>query len=302
MIPNVASILVLFNPDVPRLRALLTSLKGQVGRVYAVDNSEGRAAEHRSLFEQCEMKVEYVPLGTNFGIATAQNIGIRQALEAGASDVLLLDQDSLLPPGMVNALVIARERLESSGVRVAAISPSFVDEKTGEAGPAIRHALLRVKKIKVYRHSPQPIWSDYVISSGALINAQVLETVGLMREELFIDWVDIEWGLRAKQKGYKCYIVPGVTMQHSIGDESVAVLGRSINLHQDLRHYYIVRNATYLLRARSMGFAWRTVTLGKIPLYVLFYSWHSRKRIKSLLLLSRGFLDGLRGRMGRFRA
>ena len=299
---KVASIIVLYNPEVSRLRALLTSLKGQVGRVYAVDNSEGRATEHFNLFEQCEMQVEYVPLGTNLGIATAQNIGIRQALEAGASDVLLLDQDSLLPPGMVNALVMARQRLESSGLPVAAISPTFVDEKTEEAGAAIRHTLLRVRKIKVDRCSPEPIWADYVISSGALINAQVLETVGLMREELFIDWVDIEWGLRAKQKGYKCYIVPGVTMQHSIGDDSVAVLGRSINLHQDLRHYYIVRNATYLLRVGSMGLEWRAVTIGKIPLYVLFYSWHSRERLKSVLLLSRGFLDGLRGKMGRFRA
>ena len=73
-----------------------------------------------------------------------------------------------------------------------------------------------------------------------------------MREDLFIDWVDIEWCLRAESQGLESYIVPSAIMMHSIGDDTVRVLGRDINLHSDLRNYYMVRNATYLLRVSTM--------------------------------------------------
>lgn len=295
----VASIVVLYNPDVVKLHALIQSLLGQVQRLYVVDNTEGRESTHSAIFKQYEMDFEYIPLGKNLGIATAQNAGITKALSWGASDILLLDQDSVLPPGMVQNLLIARQRLIDQGIRVAAIAPAFIDDKTGETGPAIRHSLLRVNKVRLDRGSSIPVLSDYVISSGSMINAGAFGSVGLMRDELFIDWVDIEWGLRAKKRGLQCFVVPNVLMRHSIGDDAVDFLGKSINLHHDVRHYYIVRNATYLLKCSSMGVEWRTVTLVKIPLYIVFYSWHARCRISSFLLLLRALFDGVLGRTGR---
>jgi rhamnosyltransferase len=121
----------------------------------------------------------------------------------------------------------------------------------------------------------------------------------MMRDELFIDWVDIEWGLRARALGYKSYIIPSIRMMHSIGDSFVPFLGKNINLHGDIRHYYLVRNATFLLRIRHMGSEWRMVTLLKIPQYVLFYSFYSRNRLKSIRLLLRALRDGVSGKLGR---
>lgn len=298
----VSAVVVLYNPDRVKLASLLESLAGQADRVYAVDNTPDpntRAAYQDLLLAP---EVEHLVLGENKGIATAQNLGIRKALAAEASEVLLLDQDSVLPPGMVTALQSARSKLETSGIKVAAIAPSFVDQKTGEAGPAIRHAFLHVKKIRFDHATDAPVLSDYVISSGSLIQAEVLQHVGFMRDELFIDWVDIEWGLRAKRKGYLCFIVPQVVMHHSIGDESVQFGSRFINLHNDIRNFYIVRNAVYLLQDPIMGNHWRTLTAFKVPQYVLFYSWHSPKPLKSLVLLSRAIVDGMCGKMGAYRA
>ena len=65
--------------------------------------------------------------------------------------------------------------------------------------------------------------SDHLISSGSLIRLDVFDKVGLMLEELFIDFVDIEWGMRAKKNGYICYIANNVLMKHSIGDKSVKI-------------------------------------------------------------------------------
>ncbi len=297
----IAAVAVLYKPDMALLDRLVRSVMPQVDKMFVVDNTPGSSASDGDFFQPYHpFCISYQALGDNLGIATAQNVGIEAALsDGGFSHVLLVDQDSALPPDMVKKLLAAEEELLRSGEKVAAMGPAFVDEKTGFLAKAIRHRLFFVKKIDVDSSSECPVEADYVISSGSLIRISVLREVGLMVDELFIDWVDIEWGLRARGRGYKCYIVPNAVMQHSIGDRSVNVMGRQINLHNQLRDYYIVRNATYLLRVKHMGWRWRTVTAVKIPQYVLFYSWHSPERVKSLKLLVEAVGNGLHGKLGR---
>jgi rhamnosyltransferase len=297
---SVGSVIVLYHPDLVLLDRVLHNIADQVKRLYVIDNTPGEDTDCGAFLRTLGIDIDYVSLRENKGIALAQNIGIRKAIEDGVSHVLLLDQDSQVPPGMVSGLLDAEMQLKRRGEAVAAVAPAFVDQKTAEVSPVIRHEWLRVKKVKLDQTSLQPVEADYVISSGSLISAESFRQVGLMREELFIDWVDIEWGLRAKQKNLNCFVVPNITMQHSIGDASVQIMGRSINLHSDVRHYYLVRNATYLLGLKTMGLQWRSATMLKIPLYIIFYPWHSRNRFKSLLLLIRAFADGLRRRMGCF--
>jgi rhamnosyltransferase len=295
----VAAIIVLYRPDLSLLRRLLESVADQVQGIIAVDNTPGSSTELLSLFERFTYPVSYVPLGDNMGIATAQNIGIRKCLSEGYSHVLLLDQDSCPNPDMVSKLVSAEQKLLESGKKVASIGPLFIDEKNGTASTAIRHGWMHVNKIPLLATMKDPVEADYLIASGSLTRTSVLAEVGPMLDELFIDRVDIEWGLRARSTGSLCYIAPNAIMTHSIGDKFVRSVGKDISLHNDSRHYYIVRNSTYLLRLKSMGWRWRTVTVPKIPLYVCFYSWYSGNRWNSLRLLCKAVLDGLHGRVGR---
>ena len=52
---------------------------------------------------------------------------------------------------------------------------------------------------------------DYLIPSGCLIPMSVLDKMGGMRDDLFIDYVDIEWGLLASHHGFQSY---GVCTTH----------------------------------------------------------------------------------------
>ncbi len=297
---RVAAVLVLYQPSPELLDRLLRSLAGQVQRILVIDNSPQPTPGLPSHFDGIA-GASYRSLGTNTGIATAQNMGIQQAFDEGCTHVLFLDQDSALPSHMIEDLLAAEQQLLQSDENVASVGPVFRDEKTGELSPAIRHRGLRVRKIKITPSQTVPVEADYLISSGSLVRTSVLRRVGVMRDELFIDWVDIEWGLRARRYGLQCFLIPTVIMTHSIGDASVRVLAKRINLHNDVRNYYIVRNATYLLRLPTMGWSWRIITFFKIPQYVVFYSWHSANRWKSVALLLRAVWDGLLGRVGPLR-
>ena len=296
---KVFAIIVLYNPQMPVLQRLLESMINQVHHMVLVDNSTQIPikAQTQQLLAQYQSS-SYLDLEDNLGIATAQNRGIKVAKNLHADFVLLLDQDSALPKTMVKDLMKAYMTLQNQAKKVATVGPIFLDEKTGEVAKLIRHKGLRVNKLSPnldleFEHA------DYVISSGSLINLKTLDKIGLLREDLFIDWVDIEWGLRAKKLGYISYAIPKVVMKHSIGDEFVDFGEKKINLHSDFRNYFIVRNSVYLALHSNLPKNFRITQLAKTPLYIIFYSYHSKRKIYSLGLLTQGIYDGITKNMGK---
>ncbi|AWH89666.1 glycosyltransferase family 2 protein [Limnobaculum parvum] len=289
---SVLAIIVLFNPDFSTLSRLLISVVNQVEKIIIVDNTPNANTEElKKVFLQFNNKIIYKPLGDNYGIAAAQNVGIKFSQGNSFSHVLLLDQDSELPLSMVRDLLDAEHKLLNNNIQVAAVGPAFIDEKTGEKAPAINVKLLHTKKIPIDENK-EYIKSDYIIASGSLIRTNILSKFGMMDEKLFIDWVDIEWGERCNKLGYYTFIIPSVLMKHSIGDDFVKFTGKNINLHTDFRNYFIVRNATYLLFNNSLRFRSRLLFLFKIPCYIIFYSTVSKRKIYSVGLLCKAVIDG----------
>lgn len=298
---SVVATVVLFNPNLALLKRLYKSLYNQVDSIVFSDNSEDRSIKKdvkNWINQLISSDIIYLDLHKNHGIAYAQNKGIEVAKASGAKFVLLLDQDSALPDNMVSDLMTVYISLITVGHKVATVGPAFLDEKTSELAKVIRHRKLRVHK-SIPNQSNNFEVADYVISSGSLIPIEVLDEVGDMDEQLFIDWVDIEWGMRAKRYGYVSYIAPRVIMRHSIGDEYVKFGHKNINLHTDFRNYFIVRNSIYLSLYSKLPLNFRIIQLGKVPLYILFYSYHSKKRLYSFGLLTKAVIDGILKNMGK---
>lgn len=298
---SVVATVVLFNPNLALLKRLYKSLYNQVDSIVFSDNSEDRSIKKdvkNWINQLISSDIIYLDLHKNHGIAYAQNKGIEVAKASGAKFVLLLDQDSALPDNMVSDLMTVYNSLITVGHKVATVGPAFLDEKTNELAKVIRHRKLRVHK-SIPNQSNNFEVADYVISSGSLIPIEVLDEVGDMDEQLFIDWVDIEWGMRAKRYGYVSYIAPRVIMRHSIGDEYVKFGHKNINLHTDFRNYFIVRNSIYLSLYSKLPLNFKIIQLGKVPLYILFYSYHSKKRLYSFGLLTKAVIDGILKNMGK---
>ncbi len=294
----IVAVIVLFIPDLKLLERLLASLNGQVDRVLAIDNTPDPAVTLAPFLASFPLSLAYIPLGENKGVAEAQNIGIREAISTGCSHVLLLDQDSALPPDMVAKLIAAESELLKAGMKVAAVGPQYRDEKTGIPSFAVRYTAMSVRKISLDQLSSAPVETDILIASGSIIRTVTLQSVGPMRSDLFIDFVDTEWTLRARSSGYKCFCIPNVIMTHSVGDASIEVFGKSVYLHSELRKYYRLRNAVYLLGLSSMGWNWRSYILRWIPYYLLLSLYTSENKFQNAWLIVRALWDGLRGELG----
>lgn len=289
------AIIVTYQPALDVLAQLLACLSPQVDTVLIVDNGSAEPIDTWSAALPAAPH-HVISLGENQGIAEAQNAGIRWASQHGATHVLLMDQDSLPAPNMVETLHTALARFPNAG----SAGPRYVDTRQQNPPP-----FLQIRNWRLHRHRCEEegatVPVDYLIASGCLIPIAVLNQVGNMRADLFIDYVDIEWGLRAGRYGYQNYGVCGAHMEHSLGDNPIIFRGRSIPLHSPLRHYYHFRNAVLLYRTRWVPLQWKCVDAWRLLLKYGFYTLYAKPRLSHFAKMSQGLLHGLIGRAGKYK-
>lgn len=294
---RVIAIVVTYQPGLAELLCLLDAVREQVSLTIVVDN--GSTIDVQGfLAGRNDSRIHCLCLGMNRGVAAAQNVGIAWAREQGASFVILFDQDSIPDIGMVALLRRVYQSKMEEGYRVAAVGPRYVDERN--CTRAVFSRLCGMRVLTDDCTSPNVgILVDFVISSGSLISLDALSHIGCMTEALFIDQIDIDWGLRAKSLGYQSFGVYNALMTHSLGEAPLIILWHKLLNHSPLRHYYIVRNAIWLISQPYTPLGWRLYFARMILVRYLLYSVWVVPRLTYFTMMTKGLWHGLIGRMGK---
>lgn len=292
--PGVCAVVVSHYPALELLATLLSALEAQVGRVVVVDNATPGSAVR----ELCEVHhhVELLPLPENLGVAAALNAGIAHARAMPRiSHVLLMDQDSVPEAGMVTALKAALARL-STDAKAAAVGPRFWDPREDADAPFVRIRFPFNHRLRCAGDC-DAVACDFLITSGSLIPLAVLDEVGGMDDELFIDNVDLEWCFRAVDKGYALFGVCGARMRHHHGTERHRVPGlpRGIVVHQPRRLFYMMRNRVLLYRRAYTPKHWIAQDVPRVLVKLLLFSVLIGPRWRNLRAMLAGLRAGLRG-------
>ncbi len=277
---SVIAVVVTFNPDLVKLELLLQNILSQVDKICIVDND---SKNHSSLIKKCSIFANQLfTLEDNLGIAAAQNIGIRWALGQGASFILLLDQDSIPPTEMVATL----RQILAENPKYAAVGPIPVDERATKnsfdlqiaGSPLVYSFTIWGPKRRCIPQPGELQKVPFLLSSGTLVSVPALAQIGLMDEFLFIDHVDLVWGLRANQAGYSVVVTGDVQMSHELGEAIVGLPGilssifrREIHLHSPERNYYLTRNTIFLLSSPWLSLTWKIGYLVWLCKYMSFY-------------------------------
>lgn len=284
----VVAVVVTFHPDSGCLLRQWTSLLGQVSAVVWVDN--GTHANVRAIAARCGSPAPTViAMGHNAGLGAAQNAGIAWARRKGATHVLLLDQDSIPHPMMVGCLLAALGDCPDA----AAAGPKYFDARN----PDSSSAFVQISGIQTHRcpcDDATRVWRvDHLIASGCLIPIWALDKVGCMREEFFIDFIDVEWCLRARSLGNVVLGVCAARLSHQLGERHVKALGRMRQIHSPLRLYYQVRNALWLYRMPHIALGWKWVSAWRLLLKCLFYLMYVQPRLAYLRHMISGAASGI---------
>jgi rhamnosyltransferase len=292
---SVVAVVVTYQPDLAALSALFERLRSQVGAIVAVDN--GSDVFLPDFLADCASRgVHGISLPGNTGVANALNVGMQWAKQAGATMVVTFDQDSLPAPDMVACLLAAYDRLQRDGVRVGALGPLQIDRRSQLPTPFVAASEKGWKRVLPV--AGEVLEVDHLITSGCLVPLAVVEQVGPMLAELFIDGVDLEWSWRCRAAGFHLYGVERASLLHAIGDRIVSFCGRQLHLHGPLRQYYILRNTLYLRTLDHSPAAWRRICWRGLLLRLVFFSLFTAPRLKYCRLMLRGIKHGLTGNLG----
>lgn len=240
---KVAAIIITFNPDIDLLKKQQESILSQVDTIIYVDNGSSNLKEIISCLSEDSILVSNK---INYGIAKAQNQGIETAKQILADYVFLLDQDSIVGECCVSILYAT-----IAGNNIALAAPAIIDTfNNNQVSPAIRIKGFGFERIPL---KEDPIEIDYCIASGSLIPISVLDKVGMMREDFFIDNVDFEWCLRSKSNGYKIIQNPTARIYHQLGNGT----HDKILSHSATREYYIIRNSIVMSKLKFIPLSYR---------------------------------------------
>jgi rhamnosyltransferase len=294
---SILAIVVTYNPGMDVLFRQIQSMSRQGVRSVLVDNKSGIDVSQWNASLPAPAH-HVISLEDNMGIAHAHNVGIAWAKAQGFQYVMLMDQDSVPGDGMVaNLLQCAASRQAADG-KVGAVGPRYFDPRQNNPPPFLTIRGLKLHRFTCEEGVPEvPV--DYLISSGSLIPIETLDAVGGMREDLFIDYVDIEWGLRAGHHGYQSYGVCSAKMEHSLGDNPVRFFKGNIPIRSPLRHYYHFRNAVLLYRSRWLPLNWKLVDGSRLILRYGFYTLFAKPRFTHWRMMTLGMVHGLINRSGK---
>ncbi|MEB7713072.1 glycosyltransferase family 2 protein [Kluyvera cryocrescens] len=285
---NTSAIIIAYNPDVNTIiRNVGNIIKSPfVKEVIIVDNSAFDSLDVIADFE----RVKTISLGCNKGIATAQNIGLTHAKESGSSFAILFDQDSEIETSLIGYLLEGFHELTLSGFKIAAVGPRPYDLfENKDMKPMIQRETHIEGKWSLTRQ---------IIASGKLIDISVLDNVGMMEDELFIDGVDHEWCWRAGKMGYQIAIIEKAVMKHRLGDARGHVLGMTYKIGSPVRLYYQFRNILILCRRSYVPLYWKIRCLVSMVFRFIIFSFKGVDADKRRNYMIKGFLDGVKNKKG----
>jgi GT2 family glycosyltransferase len=162
--------------------------------------------------------VRVVEVGANAGFARANNIGI---CESHGANILLLNNDTIVPPGTIDRLVAELDRHPE----VAVVGPRLVDA-AGRAELSFGRMIgplneLRQKRIArsgaVDTLTRRRQYPDWVSGACLLVRRADAEAVGGLDEQFFMYIEDVDFCAAIRARGRRVLFTPDVEIVHLRG-------------------------------------------------------------------------------------
>jgi len=282
--PRVCAVIVTYNPH-PTFIDNIAALGPQADHVVVVDNGSSGDTEQRLQALEARQDCTVIRNHQNLGIAAALNLGVKYAIEAGFNWVATFDQDSRVSDGFISQMLETYQQAENPE-NVALIAPSCVDRESG-----VRIKMLRSRNGEIL----------LAMTSGSMIPSSAIRDVGTFDESLFMDYVDTDFCLRARQKGMLILQSPAVLF-HSLGRttfHSFFGLAFGVTNHSAGRRYYITRNRLLLLRRYASDWSWVWREIRAILLQVAKIIFVEDNKWKKFRAMVAGTADALLGKVGK---
>jgi GT2 family glycosyltransferase len=232
----------------------------------------------------------------NLGAPAGRNLGLEEILRhSDAEYVLILDNDVILEPCLLNTLIESVEKETDVGIVGPIIYYYAQPKRIWSAGKSMvfREVLTKLlAKNRVETEEPPAGIKrvDCITGACMLVKRRVFERVGYFDPRYFLACEDTEFCVRAAKRGFASAVVTHAKLWHKVS----ASTGGG---YTPPRTYYTGRSTILFLKEHGRPWNWITaITFATLGLPIAYLRERRRGNQRAVVMKLRGYLDGLLGR------
>ena len=292
--PHISIILVSYRgkDDTLECLELLSHLTYPAYDVFVVDqnSNDGLPAAVREQYPEAHV----IENPVNNGFAGGNNVGLEAALGRETDYLFLLNNDTVVDPGLLEPLVA----LAAGDPKIGVVGPKILyhgqPETVWATGGAVdwRGTSTLLDEGTADAPGGQARDVDFVVGCALMIKRPVLAQIGLLDERYFIYYEESDLCARVRAAGYRVVYQPAARLWHKVS--------RTFGQSSEFTLYYMRRNVLlYLSLHGRRPLLGRLVALGDALRLAAVWTAQGKHRRRYVLLRAVG--DYFLGRYGKAR-
>lgn len=238
-------------PDTIECLASLLPLQHADYQIIVVDNgSTDDSVSKIKAWTREKTSITLIETGKNLGYAGGNNVGLRFALARSFDYFWILNNDTVVEPDALHYLVERMRARPDVGLcgptilyyhdrkRIWALGGAY-NKWFAEGRHLENNKSFDRSRIDKYYQLERKV--DYLVGASLLVSRAFLQNVGLMCEDYFLFFEELDWAIRARGR-YRLALAPQAVVYHKVGASFAKSEGgkqRRFNLTAD---YYGTRN------------------------------------------------------------
>lgn len=215
--------------------------------VILVDN--GSKEQYEQEYKQILPELIYIRSEENLGFAGGNNLGMRVAT---GKYLLLLNNDTEISKNLIDSLVAEMEENPQIGIVSPLILYFDKPDTIQYAGftnmnyKTCRNSAIGFMEIDKEQYALESRETGYCHGAAMMCRKADLETVGLMADEFFLYYEELDWCERFKKAGKRIWFTGKTKIYHK---ESI-----SVGKESAIKTYFMTRNRMLFIRRNTSAF------------------------------------------------
>lgn len=218
--------------------------------IFVVDNASRENPQ--TFLTQHYPEVHVIRSEQNLGFAGGNNLAVQQAK---GDYLLFVNNDAEITEGCLDRLVSLFDQHPKAGM-VSPMICYFNESKSAEADLIQYVGMTQVNALTARNSTvgekewdkgqfSKPQKTAYGHGAAMMVRREVIENIGVMFEEFFLYYEELDWCERIRQAGFEIWVEPRAKIYHK---ESATVGTMST-----MKTYYLNRNRIYFMRRNFKG-------------------------------------------------
>ncbi len=330
--PDVGIVILTYNSEKYIQSCLDSILKSKYSSCKCIVVDNDSTDKTQSIVKYKYPKLKLIKNKSNLGYAAGNNVGIRHLLKnENVSYILILNPDTLISPNLIKECVSVMEANKEIGIIGPVITYAQDPDRIWYSGGYINRLFLYTKHLNMNKiikltnaikkqHSSSSsekysdqssrftslartkssnvvastiINTDFITGACMMVKIEVFEKVGLLPEDYFMYFEDVDFCQMAINKGFKCNILMKPLVRHHVSGSSDSA---GTNDLTPAKAYYFARNPFIYIKRNVRGFKKVTNYLGQFLIRLPYYSIDILKsgNYKAILYYYWGIYKGIK--------